>query len=917
MLHCVTRASPFIFILAASVLCSLPAVAADSNVQSYSNPTARGYPIGTTYPSSGSSPADTARRFCQDRGHQSAYSFNTAVRSATYTYLNDMNGMGGWAGPTTGSATMFDSVVCQGSGATFNYPTVNGLPVGTLHPAPGTSSPSDTARRYCLDRGHTNMLGFVLGVRSGAYSYLVGTGGTGSWSQTASYNATYLDSITCTAPTSPPPEPPFQQTVLDQGTGWQLVNIQGNAVDDSGGAYNANMYVLRNADGIQNAPMSADLKQDLNDDVSGEDTVILVDQKIVNEIAISEQQGYLTPYLQSIAEPGENTAVRGQKGMFGKCSNKAVSKVKTWSLNNSLSDSGSLGAGFEGSLTTSGAIQASATGEVHLENKRYALFWVCVPYGVKFNNARAHGSMTIGSNFSLSGTIKYTHSWEKELLKLKLFSLNFFIGPIPVHIGFNMPLTVGLDLQASVTGTVNYNSGQSASGSFDYTCTLDTCTGGASFTSQDTQPNSPVTAGISGRIEPSLWLEAGIRAYLYDEWVAYAQVGIRPYLRADFWGYYGNACGDGDGDGVNETVSALTLDLDWQLYVTGRAAIFGGAPKKWNDIWHLNRRHIKFWDLTTSSAIRPLLSGPATAQTHVLQNYDVKMRPCWPYGDNVSYRVDWGDGDSTSLSGAPQAGQITSHAWSTNGQKEVSLTPLSDAHGRAFPSRPSARAILVSGTSTPPPSGSHSFDYAASNTNYASQNTVNRTLVLTAGQTLTVGTCGVDGASGTGDTYLRLAGPGGAVVALNDDACNLLSRIVYTVPPGGTGSYTIMAGCFASGSCSGRVVWTVGGSFYYSATNTNSATTATANFGVLLTEGETISVGTCNVPGSAGTNDTFLRLNNAVGTEVYFNDDNCGGRLSYLTYAVPPGGSGQYLIRAGCYWTTSCDGTVAYLISGP
>ncbi len=52
--------------------------------------------------------------------------------------------------------------------------------------------------------------------------------------------------------------------------------------------------------------------------------------------------------------------------------------------------------------------------------------------------------------------------------------------------------------------------------------------------------------------------------------------GIQPRSGAgDLWGYYGNACGDADGNGINETVSALTLNLDWRLFLTAQASAFG------------------------------------------------------------------------------------------------------------------------------------------------------------------------------------------------------------------------------------------------------------------------------------------------------------------------------------------------------
>jgi hypothetical protein len=102
---------------------------------------------------------------------------------------------------------------------------------------------------------------------------------------------------------------------------------------------------------------------------------------------------------------------------------------------------------------------------------------------------------------------------------------------------------------------------------------------------------------------------------------------------------------------------------------------------------------------------------------------------------------------------------------------------------------------------------SGSFNYNASNTNNATQNTTPYDVRLTAGQTLQFGTCSVNGASGSGDTYLRLYAPDGSHVTANDDACGLLSFVGYTATQ--TGTYRIQAGCYASGSCGGTVAFTI------------------------------------------------------------------------------------------------------------
>jgi hypothetical protein len=106
-------------------------------------------------------------------------------------------------------------------------------------------------------------------------------------------------------------------------------------------------------------------------------------------------------------------------------------------------------------------------------------------------------------------------------------------------------------------------------------------------------------------------------------------------------------------------------------------------------------------------------------------------------------------------------------------------------------------------------SSGSSFFYSASGTSSATVNTYNHYVYVPAGRILTVGTCGVAGASGTGDTYLRLNNPSGQEIASNDDAgdsCGVLSN--FSILTSVSGTYVIRAGCWSSGSCSGTVAFT-------------------------------------------------------------------------------------------------------------
>jgi hypothetical protein len=270
----------------------------------------------------------------------------------------------------------------------------------------------------------------------------------------------------------------------------------------------------------------------------------------------------------------------------------------------------------------------------------------------------------------------------------------------------------------------------------------------------------------------------------------------------------------------------------------------------------------------------------------------------------------------TSLDGQPGAMALCSGDAQCDPKLFAALADTTGGEYRGIKDADAAYPCLTPASCPAPQSTNtgNQFSFSTGNTGSATSNTVNHSIYLLAGETLTLGTCGVTGATGTGDTYLRLFGPSGTQAAANDDACGgRLSSFTFTAST--SGIYLVRAGCYSSGSCSGKVVYTIRGSFSYSATNTNSATINTANRSVYLKQGQNIQLGTCGVAGSAGSGDTFLRLFNGANVEVATNDDACGGILSNISYSVPavPGGTQQ--LRAGCYGTTSCSGTVVYLIT--
>jgi hypothetical protein len=231
------------------------------------------------------------------------------------------------------------------------------------------------------------------------------------------------------------------------------------------------------------------------------------------------------------------------------------------------------------------------------------------------------------------------------------------------------------------------------------------------------------------------------------------------------------------------------------------------------------------------------------------------------------------------------------------------------------------RAVVVSGTlvawslkllgscaDTPPPA-SGGFAFAAMNTSGASRAVVRRSVTLAAGTMVRIGTCGVIGSSFAQDTAVRLLDSFGSAVAENDDACDGQgSLLTYLVPDDGV--YMIAAGCKAETSCSGTVAWEFTGAKAYSATGTYDGRNNTVNVNVPMVAGQSITFGTCGMPGTSSLGDTYLRLNNPSGSNIASSNDACGGEASKASFTAVT--SGTYVLRMGCYDYLSCSGTTAW-----
>ena len=401
-----------------------------------------------------------------------------------------------------------------------------------------------------------------------------------------------------------------------------------------------------------------------------------------------------------------NSTNENAKGCFG-WNNKT--KTRNWSLaSNTIGDSFNLGGGFTGSYQVQLPFQTTGNATLKYRVKKFA----CVPYKFRFSSVRAQGNASLGGNATLSASASLAYSWEKEwqVLNPHIATFSFWVGPIPVWVDVNLPTYVGLGLDAEVSANVNLEADFGANGTFDYTCTSSDCCGDENF--QDHFDTSSLTASLEAKIEAEANARLMVRAELYDDSVLYGEAGIKAFVGADIWGYYGNTCGDADGNGQNETVEALVADaeagFDWVFGIGGALA----PDRDWTSTG--SRFPLGFWDLLGeggSTALSPLVSGPSSIEQGQTAAYTVKMRPCYPYSEAVNLDIDPGTWSGNPQIAQPKSAQTfmnsttLSRAFSQAGFETVTVTATTDAKGRDLAASTSRNLQVTPGAPITPVNG--------------------------------------------------------------------------------------------------------------------------------------------------------------------------------------------------------------------
>jgi hypothetical protein len=249
-------------------------------------------------------------------------------------------------------------------------------------------------------------------------------------------------------------------------------------------------------------------------------------------------------------------------------------------------------------------------------------------------------------------------------------------------------------------------------------------------------------------------------------------------------GVEGEIGGVGSDEPVGKVVSAIT-------YGNGHDYFFFQSPKFWSEAQSLFCRDVghlvTIGDAGENEFVRSQIAQHGGGTWWIGRN-DQAAEAFWRWDSNEFLRFDnWFPGEPNNFNNEDCA-------------------TIDAGTGKWNDVTCNAQFNFVCERDTAPAPATLSFAYSAANTNSDTQNFVVGFVDLVSRQGVTIGTCGLPGATSNGsDTYLRLFDPSNTIhLTSNDDACGGLgSNFSFSAPS--DGRYVIRAGCFGSNSCSGTV----------------------------------------------------------------------------------------------------------------
>ncbi|MBA6262857.1 MAG: hypothetical protein V7780_01555 [Colwellia sp.] len=417
---------------------------------------------------------------------------------------------------------------------------------------------------------------------------------------------------------------------------------------------------------------------------------IIVDPVRVNEVYNSNSNSYAQ------ASAGCSDQYRS-KSFSLDVGNKNLSK--DYDVNNYVNVSADIGFGATG----------TADIEVFYKKDRGG-FIKCFTYDVDYKSHEIKANMNfVDTTIALNGTATYKYEANLFHDRYKLWKGygQFWVWIVQFEWELEVGVGLDVDLTAEANATISYEGKVNGNLDIQWTCKNSECTPmKPDVIDIDYSPNEQLVYSLDVEIiidpKVTLYAKADLEIYWGILDIVEAEVGIVLSAPLRFYGYYGNACSDGDGDGTNELVKAAIVDWNAKLYAYWRVGLLGSNGKAlqislsipgWDDVYstdtifdsekNILSKHLWFKDfLNPSGILTPVISGTTEAMPNG-SLFNIKPRSCYPFNDDVRFEINWGDGQFEQLETSID-GKVVSHNWSSIGPKQVSVTLLNDVEGRTF-----------------------------------------------------------------------------------------------------------------------------------------------------------------------------------------------------------------------------------------
>ncbi len=397
-----------------------------------------------------------------------------------------------------------------------------------------------------------------------------------------------------------------------------------------------------------------------------------------------------------------------------------------------ISQDASLGA-FEAQVDAGADIDGTLNirAEVHYRYK-----WrkcIRIPYRYELDYADIDVDLDVNGRMStdVAFTVEYRNrllEWSKRLWA-DSYTMTYKL--LTVELEAYLDLTLALDLEAAyqVRTQSVVNERYTLSGYYRsrLRCTMDGCVrreaeqsdfdfGVLDSPAEYRQETLDVTLTPSADFRLGLNLDAGVLG-IWDERLASGHIGLLAELPTRLHWTRGNACSDADGDGINEDVSVLLVDVNAQIgayysmrFLNNRVDEWVenlGMPSGWikrkvggrigdelldattrgesRPVW---TKHVYFKTLRegANSPIQPVIGRAGVFDVGQGEQEGLLItgpRQCYPFADDVTYEIDWSQTDA-AVQRVSQPGFVA-HDWSDDGTDDVvRVRIVTDAVGRQF-----------------------------------------------------------------------------------------------------------------------------------------------------------------------------------------------------------------------------------------